>query len=73
MEDGGRILFRVVGASVPTVDLNAPALAAISGQLKDGFADDVLAQYLAKLENDLGIKINVQAFAAAVGASPDAY
>ncbi len=73
MEDGGRVLFQVVGASVPPVDFKAPDLVAISGQLKDGFADDVVTQYLAKLEDSLGIKINMQAFAAAVGASPDAY
>lgn len=72
-EDGGRVLFVVAGATVPPIDFNAPALAAIAAQVKEGFADDVLAQYLAKLENDLGIKLNMQAFSAAVGAAPDAY
>lgn len=72
-EDGGRLLFQVVGAAVPAIDFNAPALTSVSAQVKNGLTDDVLAQYMTKLESDLGVKINMQAFAGAVGASPDAY
>jgi len=73
MEDGGRLLFQVTGAVVPAMDYNAPDLIAISSEVKNGLADDVLAQYLTKLEDDIGVKVNMQAFAAAAGASPDAY
>jgi peptidyl-prolyl cis-trans isomerase D len=55
------------------MDYNAPDLIAISSEVKNGLADDVLAQYLTKLEDDIGVKVNMQAFAAAAGASPDAY
>ncbi|WOJ89444.1 SurA N-terminal domain-containing protein [Methylocapsa polymorpha] len=72
-EDGGRLLFQVTGAEVPAIDFSAPDLVAISAEVKNGLADDVLAQYLTKLEDDLGVKVNMQAFAAAAGASPDDY
>lgn len=72
-EDGGRILFYVAASSVPPVDFNGATLTAVSGEVKSGLVDDVLSQYVLKLENDLGVKINMQAFAAAAGASPDSY
>jgi len=73
MEDGGRIVFQVVDAAVPVIDFKGPALAAVSGEVRNGLVDDVLSQYLAKLDDDLGVKVNAQAFAGATGASPDAY
>ncbi|MEJ0094311.1 MAG: SurA N-terminal domain-containing protein [Methylocella sp.] len=73
MDDGGRLIFQVIDAVTPPVDFSDPSLAAIGGEIKNGYADDLLAQYLTKLETDLGVKLNMQAFSAAAGAAPDAY
>jgi peptidyl-prolyl cis-trans isomerase D len=73
MDDGGRVLFQVVDAVVPVADLEAAAASAVSGEVKNGLAEDVLSQYMAKLEDDLGVKVNMQALKAASGAAPDAY
>ncbi len=72
-EDGGRILFQVVDSAVPAFDPKAPELANIMGDVKAGFDEDILAQYLVKLESDIGVKLNAKAFAAATGVSPDEY
>ncbi len=72
-EDGGRILFQVVDSAVPAFDPKAPELTNIMGDVKAGFDEDILAQYLVKLESDIGVKLNAKAFAAATGVSPDEY
>jgi peptidyl-prolyl cis-trans isomerase D len=72
-EDGGRILFLVVDSAVPAFDPKAPELTNIMGDVKAGFDEDILAQYLVKLESDIGVKLNAKAFAAATGVSPVEY
>jgi len=72
-EEGGRILFQVVDSAVPAFDPKAPELTNIMGDVKAGFDEDILAQYLVKLESDIGVKLNAKAFAAATGVSPDEY
>jgi peptidyl-prolyl cis-trans isomerase D len=66
-EEGGRILFRVVDSNVPAFDPKSPELINIAGDVKSGFTEDVVAQYLAKLESDIGVKLNMKSFAAATG------
>jgi peptidyl-prolyl cis-trans isomerase D len=73
LEDGGRLIFQVIDSVTPPVDFADPNLVAIGGEIKKGYGDDLLAQYLTALENDLGVKVNMQAFVAAAGAAPDAY
>jgi peptidyl-prolyl cis-trans isomerase D len=65
--NGGRILFQVLDAVVPPLDVNNPDFKKIIEQVKGGYLDDVLAQYLARLEQTFGVKINAQALAAAIG------
>jgi peptidyl-prolyl cis-trans isomerase D len=72
-EDGGRILFQVIDSTSPAFDPDAAELTNIMGDVKRGFDEDVIAQYLAKLESDLGVKLNTKVFSAATGASPGGY
>ncbi|HYP57946.1 MAG TPA: SurA N-terminal domain-containing protein [Beijerinckia sp.] len=65
---GGRILFQVTDAAVPPMDITAKDLAALSNEVKNGLIDDMISQYLAKLESDLGTRVNMQALTAATGA-----
>jgi peptidyl-prolyl cis-trans isomerase D len=73
LDDGSRLVFVVVDSKVPPFDAAAPTLTAINGQVKQGLVEDVVGQYLIKLQNDLGVKVNERAFAAALGSRPDAY
>jgi peptidyl-prolyl cis-trans isomerase D len=72
-EDGGRILFQVVDSTTPTFDPTAAELTNIMGDVKRGFDEDVITQYLAKLESDIGVKLNTKVFSAATGVSPGDY
>lgn len=69
-EDGGRILFQVVSSTTPAFDPEAAELTNIMGDVKRGFDEDVTAQYLAKLESDIGVKLNTKVLSAATGVSP---
>jgi peptidyl-prolyl cis-trans isomerase D len=71
-EDGGRVLFQVMGSEVPPVDYNGSELAAVKTNVKNGVVEDILGQYIAKLEDDLDVKVNPQAFSSVVGASNEA-
>jgi peptidyl-prolyl cis-trans isomerase D len=72
-EDGGRMLFQVVSSTTPAFDPEAAELTNIMGDVKRGLDEDVIAQYLAKLESDLGVKLNTKVYSAATGVSPDDY
>jgi peptidyl-prolyl cis-trans isomerase D len=69
-EDGGRMLFQVVDSTTPPFDPGAAELTNIVGDVKRGFDDDVITQYLAKLETDIGVRLNSKVYSAATGVSP---
>ena len=70
-EDGGRILFQVMDSSTPPFDPAAPEITNIAGDVKAALNEDILTQYLAALESDIGVKLNAKAFAAATGVTAD--
>lgn len=65
--DGSRILFQVLDALVPPQDAADPEFKKLIEQVQGGFLDDLLGQYLARLEQRYGIKVNAKALAAAMG------
>jgi peptidyl-prolyl cis-trans isomerase D len=69
LDDGSRLLFRVTGAEVPAFDAASPSLRTVAGQVKQAITEDVLGQYLGKLQADLGVNVNARAFAAAIGSA----
>ncbi len=73
LDDSSRLLFQVVGAEVPGFDAADPSLAAVARQVKQAITEDVLGQYLVKLQLDLGVKVNERAFAAAIGTPSDRF
>ncbi|MGH6842528.1 MAG: peptidyl-prolyl cis-trans isomerase, partial [Methylocella sp.] len=68
-EDGGRILFLVLDSTVPAFDPEAAELTNITGDVKRGFGEDLIAQYLAKLESDIGVKLNTKVLSSVTGVS----
>ena len=66
-----RIVFKVLDAVTPTIDLDSDAMKGIDGQLKTSLGEDILVQYLAKLQSDLGVTINQAAARVATGGSAD--
>ncbi|MGJ3264973.1 MAG: SurA N-terminal domain-containing protein [Salinarimonas sp.] len=64
-----RVVFRVLAATAPEYIVTTPQAEAIGDQLSQLLAQDVLEQYLAYLQQELGAEIDSAAFEAAVRGS----
>jgi peptidyl-prolyl cis-trans isomerase D len=65
----GWIVFRVTDVTVPPVDLGSDEMKKLKENLQRAEVDELLAQYVTKLESEIGTSINEAAFAQATGAS----
>lgn len=66
---GEWIVFRVTDISVPPVDLASDDMKKLKETLQRGLTDEQVAQYVTKLESDIGTTINQAAFAQVTGAN----
>ncbi len=62
-----RAVFKVTSATVPPLVTTTQAAQNAENQLRTGFGDDLLSQYIAQVRQDLGVKINQQALRRATG------
>lgn len=62
-----RYIFRVTDVSVAPIDPQAASRDQLKANLQTSYADDIIGQYLARLESDLGVQINQQALNQVVG------
>ena len=62
-----RVVFKVLDAVVPPFDPEEANVKALEPRLRDAMTEDLLAQYVARLQDDLGVTINEPALRAAVG------
>lgn len=62
-----RFVFRVTEVTQPTFDPNSPQGQALTSTLQNAFADDIIGQFVAKLEADYGVSINQTALNQVVG------
>ncbi|WP_298103806.1 peptidyl-prolyl cis-trans isomerase [Bradyrhizobium sp.] len=67
--ENGWIVFRVTDVTVPPVDLASDEMKKLKDNLQRAEVDELLAQYVTKLESEIGTSINESAFAQATGAS----
>jgi len=63
------IVFRVTDISLPPVDLASDDIKKLKQTLERGLTDEQVAQYVTKLEAEIGITINQAAFAQVTGAN----
>ena len=63
------IAFRVTDVSVPPVDTAADDLKKLKDTLQRGLTDEQVAQYVTKIESEIGTSINQSAFAQVTGAN----
>ena len=63
------IVFRVTDVSVPPVDLASDDIKKLKETLQRGLTDEQVAQYVTKLESEIGTTINQAAFAQVTGAN----
>ena len=64
-----RIVFRVTDIIVPPVDLASDEVKKLKEALQRGLTDEQVAQYVNKIENEIGTTINQAAFAQVTGAN----
>jgi peptidyl-prolyl cis-trans isomerase D len=63
------IVFRVTDVSLPPVDLASEDIKKLKETLQRGLTDEQVAQYVTKLESEIGTSINQAAFAQVTGAN----
>jgi peptidyl-prolyl cis-trans isomerase D len=63
------IVFRVTDVSVPPVDLASDDMKKLKETLQRGLTDEQVAQYVTRLETDIGTSINQSVFAQVTGAN----
>jgi peptidyl-prolyl cis-trans isomerase D len=68
-DNGEWIVFRVTDITVPPVDMASDDIKKMKGQLQRSLEDEQIAQYVARLETQIGTSINEAAFAQVTGAN----
>jgi peptidyl-prolyl cis-trans isomerase D len=66
-DQNGRIVFKVLDAATPPLDLKDKTLAGLLPQLESGLADDLFSQYVSGLQSQLGVHVNQTALRAIGG------
>lgn len=62
-----RYLFRITDISVPPIDPQGASPEQLKANLQNSYADDIIGEYIAKVEKDVGVSINQQAVNQVVG------
>lgn len=62
-----RVVFQVVGATLPPLDRTAQDVTILEGRVKATYADDVLATYVVALQKSYGLTINEAALRTVLG------
>ncbi|MDE2363862.1 MAG: SurA N-terminal domain-containing protein [Hyphomicrobiales bacterium] len=64
-----RIVFQILDSAVPNFNPDSDANKQIAKQLQPLVSDDVVTQYIQRLEQDYGVKISTEAMREAIGAA----
>jgi peptidyl-prolyl cis-trans isomerase D len=62
-----RVVFKVTGASIPPFVTTTAAAASLADQLRNLLTEDLLAEYVAQAQSEMGVAIDQQAVSRAVG------
>ncbi len=65
--DGGRMVFKVLDSVVQPYDPDKPDSKQIAEQIKSGLTEDLISEYVRRLQNDYGVYVNSAALQAATG------
>jgi peptidyl-prolyl cis-trans isomerase D len=66
-KDTERFIFRVTEITDPTLDANSPEAKAIAETLRNSYGEDIVTEYIGRLENDFGVTVNPSAFNQVIG------
>jgi peptidyl-prolyl cis-trans isomerase D len=65
--DQGRIVFKVTGATLPPLITTTQEAAATDEQLRTLLADDLVSQYVAEVQREVGVRVNQNNVRRAIG------
>ena len=68
---GGRLVFQILDTATPEFNADTDANREMAKQLKALIADDLLTEYVQRLQNEYGVRINEAAVRAATGGGGD--
>lgn len=68
-----RTLFKVLDSSVSVLDADSDVTKGIASEIRTSLAEDIITQYVGKLQTDIGVTVNQAAYRAAIGGDPNAY
>ncbi len=60
-QPGEQIVFRVTGITVPTLDANSEDAKRLTEMLNRGLSEDMFSEYVARLQDEVGVTINQSA------------
>jgi len=66
-KESERFVFRVTDVVDPAFDANSTQGKAITDTLRNSYSEDILTEYIARLQNDLGVTVNEAALNQVVG------
>ncbi len=69
-KDTERYVFRVTDVVDPQPDPAAPDSKAIAETLQNSFGEDLVSEYISRLENDFGVTVNPSALNQVIGGTP---
>jgi peptidyl-prolyl cis-trans isomerase D len=64
-----RVVFKILDTVTPELDKDSDVMKSVQTQLKQSYTEDLLTEYLAKLQTDVGVTVNQAALRAATGAA----
>jgi len=62
-----RVVFRVTEVIAPSLDATSPEAKQLTTSLQNSYSDDLLGEYILRIENDYGVSINQQALNQVIG------
>jgi peptidyl-prolyl cis-trans isomerase D len=62
-----RVVFKVLDSATPPYDPESPLITAIAPRLRDAITEDILQQFIARTQEDIGVRINEAAVRMVVG------
>jgi peptidyl-prolyl cis-trans isomerase D len=65
-----RYVFRITDVIDPKLEAAAPEAKQLSSTLENSFADDIIGEYIGRLENEYGVTINQSALNQVIGGGP---
>ena len=63
----GRVVFKVTADTIPPIDFADPKVKTLQDKIAEAMTDDIVNQYVAQLQRQLGVVINENALATAEG------